>query len=218
MRRSQFFSKKWVHHFLGVMLWGLSLCGFQVHAAQKSELEHATQLTSLSTSQSESASKDIDSVAVSAKIKSDVPVNQCDQQSNFVNDKSGLALIGRIYPSRDLQVGDKVTVKVYDKYNRLLPEQLVLTIDKPQQGKAKQWAFQLAYNINHQFAGIRAGQKDKTGGVSPKYSCNLVYASPYSTVGHMETVFTIANSHLADTETVDNSNPISLANSAYQLQ
>ncbi|RLV61344.1 hypothetical protein D5018_02375 [Parashewanella curva] len=219
MQRSSFFLKSMGIYSFSVMLWGLFWFGSRVQAVAEHTLVPAIHKTSFSTVNESLSSSDIAKAGDDLITLSETQSSQCNQQEPIISaDGDGRSIIGRIVPSRDLKVGDKVTVKVYDKSNRLLPNQLALTINSSRQGKAKQWAFQLAYNINHKFAGLRAGQADNTGGVTPKHSCNLVYASPFSTVGRLETVFTIANPNVTNVETVDNSNPVTMEDSQIQIQ
>ncbi|MCL1079000.1 N-acetylglucosamine-binding protein GbpA [Parashewanella spongiae] len=102
--------------------------------------------------------------------------------------KSDRRLIGVINPVKNLDVGDKVTAKLYDKEDNLIPEQVSIEINDTEQGNAKRWSYTLADAINHNLAGLRSGQRNAQGIVSPMYSCNSVYASKQSVVSRIETL------------------------------
>ncbi|MBE8168664.1 MAG: N-acetylglucosamine-binding protein GbpA, partial [Shewanella sp.] len=102
-------------------------------------------------------------------------------------------LVGVINPAQNLDVGDKVTARLYDKEDNLITEQVSIEINDAEQGNAKKWSYTLANAINHNLAGLRAGQRNAKGIVSPMYSCNSVYASSQSVVSRIETVVSKVN-------------------------
>ncbi len=113
-------------------------------------------------------------------------------KSNFIRSTpniDGRRLVGKIKISNDqqLEAGDVVTLKLYDRQGRLLPENVRVMIKLPQQENTKSWTYELANEINQNLVGIRAGRQTKLGIVSPFQNDNYVYASKNSIVSSIET-------------------------------
>ena len=102
---------------------------------------------------------------------------------------NGRRLVGKIQISggQQLQAGDVVTLKLYNRLGNLLSEKVRVVVRQPDQEQNKSWSYQLASEINQNFAGIRAGQQTEFGMIQPAQTGNYLYAAADSVVHSIET-------------------------------
>ncbi len=102
---------------------------------------------------------------------------------------NGRRLVGKIQipAGQNLQAGDVVTLKLFNRQGNPLAEKVKVVVKQPYQEKEKSWSYQLASEINHNLAGIRAGQQTELGIILPSQTGNYVYASADSVVHRIET-------------------------------
>ncbi|MBM7073803.1 hypothetical protein JQC92_17480 [Shewanella sp. 202IG2-18] len=100
----------------------------------------------------------------------------------------GRRLVGKIsVQNTQLEPGDVVVLKLFDREERQLPENVKVVIKQPEQESMKSWSYELANAINHNLVGIRAGQQNGSGIIAPAQASNYVYASGNSIVHRIET-------------------------------
>ena len=100
----------------------------------------------------------------------------------------GRRLVGKIsVKDTQLEPGDVVVLKLFDREERQLPENVKVVIKQPEQESMKSWSYELANAINHNLVGIRAGQQNEMGIIAPAQTSNYVYASKNSIVHRIET-------------------------------
>lgn len=94
--------------------------------------------------------------------------------------------IGIIQPSRTLDMGDKVKVRLFDANGEREDLAITLAIDSLEMGEPNRWAMALAEKINASHQDIRSGVKNKDGEVIPAAGSNTVYAKAESTITRVE--------------------------------
>lgn len=93
---------------------------------------------------------------------------------------------GAIYPSLDLEIGDRVLTRVFDANGERADLQTTLTIASEEQGQKNNWAHALASRINAEQVNIRAGQQGSDGTFNPVYGQNLLYLKQGSGLERVE--------------------------------
>ncbi len=94
--------------------------------------------------------------------------------------------IGTLQPSRVLEPGDSVKVRLFDASGEREDLAITLTIDSAEMGEPNHWAMALANKINAAHDDIRAGVKNKDGDVIPAAGVNHVYAKADSAITRIE--------------------------------
>ncbi|WP_145932207.1 N-acetylglucosamine-binding protein GbpA [Yersinia bercovieri] len=85
------------------------------------------------------------------------------------------ALVGKIDPTTDLNVGDKVKVRVFTATGEQEHLSMEMTIDNASQGKKNSWAHALASKINKERDDLRAGYIAASGNVNAVHGVNTLY-------------------------------------------
>lgn len=99
---------------------------------------------------------------------------------------SAWAVRGSIYPSVDLQPGDKVATRVFDAKGERADLQTRLTIGNDADGQRNTWPYLLATRVNAQQSLLRAGQLAADGSISPVQGQNEVFARQDSGLNRVE--------------------------------
>ncbi|MBU6953238.1 N-acetylglucosamine-binding protein GbpA [Hahella sp. HN01] len=94
--------------------------------------------------------------------------------------------IGDINPSIDLQTGDQVKTRVFDRNGENPGLQTVLNINSADDGKKDKWPFLLATAINKESDALRAGKMNAKGDIVPAYGRNDVFGKADSDVDRVE--------------------------------
>ncbi|GAB2897357.1 hypothetical protein GCM10027180_29120 [Microbulbifer echini] len=82
---------------------------------------------------------------------------------------------GKINPTQDLNVGDKVYTRVFDSTGENAAYSTVLEITSDEQGIAENWSHDLAVLINQDQSSIRAGDYDGSSSFEPLYGINDIH-------------------------------------------
>ena len=93
---------------------------------------------------------------------------------------------GMLYPSVDLQAGDKVATRVFDASGERPELQTRVIIGNATDGERNTWPFLLATRINAEQPNWRAGQMATDGSIAPARGQNEVFVSKDSTVNRIE--------------------------------
>lgn len=93
---------------------------------------------------------------------------------------------GSIYPSVDLQPGDKVATRVFDAKGERPDLQTRLSIASAMDGQRNTWPYLLASRLNAQQTLLRAGQLAADGVISPVQGQNEVFARQDSGLNRVE--------------------------------
>lgn len=94
--------------------------------------------------------------------------------------------IGQIKPTQDLHAGDKVIARLFNNTTELTAQRISMTIASTQQGKANNWSYALAEQINKTNAQLQAGSKDASGKITPAYGINTIYTTANSDLSRVE--------------------------------
>ena len=106
--------------------------------------------------------------------------------------------------NQTLEPGDVVIIKMFDRWGRVLPEQVKVAVKSSQLENQKSWAYELANEINHNLVGVRAGEQTELGIIAPSQTRNVIYASADSVVHSVETVVQKGSANNAKAFSVDN--------------
>lgn len=110
---------------------------------------------------------------------------------------------GTIYPSMNLEVGDKAMTRVFDANGERHDLQTVLTIANQEQGQKNNWAHALASKINAEQSQLRAGQQAADGKFNPIYGQNPIYLKANSKLERVEIQLEQLDPPVVDTINVD---------------
>ncbi|MEW7312770.1 N-acetylglucosamine-binding protein GbpA [Buttiauxella gaviniae] len=105
---------------------------------------------------------------------SDVVVDQWSKQ------------VGQIQPREDLNTGDKVIARLFNNTTELTSQNITWTVPNATQGKASNWGYNFASQINNTNNTLRAGVKDGAGNISPAYGDNNIYTAANSNLSRVE--------------------------------
>jgi predicted carbohydrate-binding protein with CBM5 and CBM33 domain len=94
--------------------------------------------------------------------------------------------IGQIKPEQDLNTGDKVSARLFNNTSELTSQKITWTITSETEGKANNWSYALAKQINTSNSSLRAGVKDGTGNIAPTYGNNAIFTSANSGLTRVE--------------------------------
>ncbi len=101
--------------------------------------------------------------------------------------------VGNINPSLSLKSGDKVMTRVFDSNGERSADQTLITIEDATQGAKENWPFILASAINSKGGGLKAGQKNTEGTITPVYGKNTMFSALDSEIERVEIAFDIAH-------------------------
>ncbi|MGR5133346.1 N-acetylglucosamine-binding protein GbpA [Vibrio alfacsensis] len=109
---------------------------------------------------------------------------------------------GQIIPTMDLNVGDSVYTRVFDKSGENEAYRTELLIADEAMGQAKNWSYALATKINQEQSELKAGQfaQDK---FTPVYGTNPVYLKASSSLERVEIGYNIETTEPEYALTVD---------------
>lgn len=91
-----------------------------------------------------------------------------------------------IVPNRDLEVGDKVRVRVFVEGVESDQYSVGITIDNADEGVGANWAYKLAKRINDTQTLMRAGQLGADGDIEPVKGTNTIFAKTESGISSIE--------------------------------
>lgn len=94
--------------------------------------------------------------------------------------------VGNITPRDDLWVGDKVTARALTAEGESAELSSQLIIASEEEGKAQNWSFRLAGQINAAQTLVRAGVRGEDGTIEPVRGANNLYAKAESGVNRYE--------------------------------
>jgi N-acetylglucosamine-binding protein A len=93
---------------------------------------------------------------------------------------------GTIFPSIDLQVGDKVSTRVFNAAGEQNSLKTTVTIGNATEGQRNNWSFALASRVNTEQPVLRAGQLGSDGKINPVFGQNDVYSLSNSGIARVE--------------------------------
>ncbi|WP_145557632.1 N-acetylglucosamine-binding protein GbpA [Yersinia aldovae] len=95
--------------------------------------------------------------------------------------------VGSIDPRDNLNAGDKVKLRMFDKQGERSDLAVEITIADAKEGKKNNWAYALANKVNDTHKNLRAGNKDASGNVFAAHGANTIYINANSEVIRVET-------------------------------
>lgn len=94
--------------------------------------------------------------------------------------------ISEITPYRDLEVGDKVKLRVFVDGLESAQYSIDVTIENAEEGVGANWAYKLAKRVNETQTLMRAGQLDGDGNIEPVKGANTVFAKAEAGISSVE--------------------------------
>ncbi|WP_230381139.1 N-acetylglucosamine-binding protein GbpA [Pseudomonas guariconensis] len=94
--------------------------------------------------------------------------------------------ISEITPYRDLEVGDKVKLRVFVDGVESAQYSIDVTIENAEEGVGANWAYKLAKRVNETQTLMRAGQLDGNGNIEPVKGANTVFAKAEAGISSVE--------------------------------
>lgn len=101
----------------------------------------------------------------------------------------GWATVGSINPQRELQVGDKVSARVFVAGVEAPGLSTGVSIQTAAEGLVGNWSFKLAEQINQAQVSLKAGVRDSDGKIAPVRGNNTLFAQPASGISSVELAY-----------------------------